>query len=262
MAASKLTRLPAAAANAGEAFLRATADALANLSKSLLKPVLIVATITTGLLMTTQQQTQQTAAPQIPKPPKLAPATVDRMHTTPSRVPLPVPNARRRTADTNSSRKDQLHAFHQGAQVFATRAQAIAALADALDIPKAVPTANLQTALKLADSNVQAMKDFVGRYPLPATTSPRLLAALTPADVAKLGAVMKHAATLNPGTYSLTAPMASGNLHLDAHITVPHAEASSRHCYRYALTFSRRSFSHTLTTTACRTGQQWTLRSP
>ena len=261
----QIRTLSSALAHAAKAALFTLVSALAHLVRSLVKPALVIGAITAVLLMSTPNETTQNAAPAAPMM-VIPPAA----HTTPAenakgraaRVPMPLPNMTRRRAQDAKAPNALLIRFHEGAQTFYTDEQAITALADALNIPAAIPKADLAVALQLARDNAEALRRHTGRYPLPRAISSRLLAAMTPQDVQKLGALLKHAGTLDPGTYTLTAPMASGGLHLEANITVPKATTSSRHCFRYALTFTRRSFAHALSLTACRTGTQWTLLNP
>ncbi|HEX2842155.1 hypothetical protein [Hyphomicrobium sp.] len=144
--------------------------------------------------------------------------------------------------------------FHDGAQSFSSEAASITALADALNIPASVVNANVPRALELANSNNSAMKKRVGNFPLPTGTSSRLLAALTPSDVDHLGLVLDYAATLGKEEVTLQTEMPSGDLSLEATVT-----KLSRGCFRYAMTFLRRSFRHLSTATACRNGNTWSF---
>lgn len=158
--------------------------------------------------------------------------------------------------------KAALASFHGNAQRFAREHDASVALADALNIPDEVVRRDVDKALTLADSNARAMKPRIGAFPLPAHISNRLLGVLTPADVRLLGGILKHARTLAPGDYTLTSALVSGDLNLEATITVQPPERSGRQCYRYGLTFIRRSFRHTMPVSACREGAAWTLSNP
>lgn len=148
----------------------------------------------------------------------------------------------------------QLARFHAGAQSFTTEAASITALADALNIPNHVVKANVPRALDLADTNINAMRAHVGRFPLPKNTSNRLLAALTPSDVDHLRLLLDYASTLGKKRVSLNADMPSGELTLETQVT-----KLASGCFRYAMTFARRSFRHTSTATACRKGNAWSF---
>ena len=150
--------------------------------------------------------------------------------------------------------KTSLARFHANEQTFKSDASSIAALADALNIPDHVVKSNLTRALELAESNADAMRPHVGRFPLPETTSNRLLSALTPSDVDHLRMLLDYASTRGRKHFSLNAAMPSGELTLEAKVT-----ELDRGCFRYAMTFVRRSFRHTAIATACRKGTAWSF---
>ena len=153
----------------------------------------------------------------------------------------------------------KLALFHEPAQRFKTERAAIQGLADALNIPSEVVEKDVSRALALADANARAMRGFVGRFPLPATTSNRLLAALTPSDVRQLALLLEYATTIGKREFTLNANLASGDLSLDTRVTALSSRASAGTCFRYAMTFMRRTFRHALTISACRKGQAWTF---
>lgn len=144
--------------------------------------------------------------------------------------------------------------FHGSEQSFPTEGASIGALADALNIPASVVKENVPRAMALADSNTSAMRKHLGRFPLPATTSPRLLAALTPSDVDHLALLLDYAATLGKKEVTLQTQMPSGDLALET--TVTDVQGG---CFRYLMTFTRRTFRHATTATACRKGSVWSF---
>ncbi|WP_156827543.1 hypothetical protein [Hyphomicrobium zavarzinii] len=162
-----------------------------------------------------------------------------------------------RKTPTAPARK--LAAFHAPDHVFSTERASVAALADALNIPPKVVSTGVTRALALAADNANAMRPYVGRFPLPKNTPNRLLTALTPSDITQLSRLLEHSTTIDKREFTLTANLASGDLSLTARIRKLTSSAAPGACFRYALTFMRRTFQHTLSMTACRQRGTWSF---
>lgn len=148
----------------------------------------------------------------------------------------------------------RLARFHENAQVFENEPAAAEGLADALNIPLAVVTDDLNRAIDLAETNTRAMTTFAGTFPLHRDINPRLLAALTPADIPHLSALFDYALSVQQERFTFTSPMASGELNMDADIT-----KLPNNCLKAIMLFTRRSFAHALTATGCRRGDTWSF---
>lgn len=170
----------------------------------------------------------------------------------PAQTPSPI-----KPAPTAPARK--LAAFHAPYHVFSTERASVAALADALNIPPKVVSTGVTRALALAADNASAMRPYVGRFPLPQHTPNRLLTALTPSDITQLSRLLEHSTTIDKREFTLTANLASGDLSLTARINKLISSAAPGACFRYALTFMRRTFQHTLSMTACRQRGTWSF---
>jgi hypothetical protein len=162
-----------------------------------------------------------------------------------------------RKTPTAPARK--LAAFHAPDHVFSTERASVAALADALNIPPEVVSTGVSRALALASDNAHAMRPYVGRFPLPQHTPNRLLTALTPSDITQLSRLLEHSTPIDKREFTLTANLASGDLSLTARINKLISSAAPGACFRYALTFVRRTFQHTLPMTACRQRGTWSF---
>lgn len=149
---------------------------------------------------------------------------------------------------------DRLARFHANAQVFENEADAAEGLADALNIPVTVVAADLNRAIGLVDTNTKAMRAYAGTFPLPRDINPRLLAALTPSDIPHLAALFDYALTIGQDRFSFSAPMASGELNVEADIT-----KLPNNCLTAIMFFTRRSFGHVLTSSGCRRGDKWSF---
>lgn len=174
----------------------------------------------------------------------------------------PLPAAAPKKAPIAKPPTTRLARFPGSAQRFPTEREQIDALADALNIPSAVVRHNVNRALDLARTNARAMRKHTGRFPLPKGTPDRLLAALTPADVAKLAVLLGHATTIDKRSFTLRADLSSGDLVLDARVTAMANTSAAGACFRYALAFSRRTFRHAITVAACRRRAAWTFLTP
>lgn len=237
-----------AAKAAGNALLKLLRDLL----RAIVKPALVLAAIALFWVVGPRLKIEYEGA----KPPPAAALPV--AHVPPAHPGTP---RKKPPAEKPAPEAAALTHFHGKAQTFKTPTAAVAALADALNIPTHVVASDLTRALELADTNSRAMQTYVGRFPLPDHTSTRLLAVLTPADVLHLARLLNHTTTIDKRQFTLTASLASGDLHLEAKVqALP--QPTSRQCFRYAMTFMRRSFRHTLTTTACRTGTAWSFLNP
>lgn len=224
---------------AAAAILNAIAEFLQEVLRALIKPILTVVGLTALVIFASNMKRVD---------PSLAPAAaLPVAHLPPPSKPAP-------SKDNPSQEATLLKRFHDGAQSFSSEAASINALADALNIPPSVVKANVPRALELADSNSTAMRKHLGRFPLPNATSTRLLSALTPSDIDHLGLVLDYASTLGKKKVTLQTEMPSGDLSLETTVT----ELNSG-CFRYAMTFVRRSFRHLSTATACRKGNTWSF---
>lgn len=240
-----------AAKAAGNALLKLLRDLL----RAMVKPALVLAAVALFWVVGPRLKIEYEGA----KPPPAAALPV--AHLPPAKPGTPrkkPPAAQEKPAPEAAA----LSRFHGKAQTFNTPTAAVAALADALNIPTHVVASDLTRALELADTNSSAMQTYVGHFPLPANTSPRLLSVLTPADVLHLARLLNHTTTVDKRQFTLTASLASGDLHLEAKVQALPWDSAARQCFRYAMTFMRRSFRHTLTTTACRTGTAWSFLTP
>lgn len=225
---------------------------LFKLTKALAVPALVALALTPFLLMNPNLPT--TLQEHIQAPAAALPIAVVPVTQTPlfrEALPLPKPNPNRPAA--------QLARFHGSHQIFQSNMQATAALADALNIPKHVVAEDIPRALTLATSNSDAMHRHATGFPLPKDTSQRLLAALTPSDVQHLARLLEHSTTIGKQSFTLAAGLPSGELRLETKVEALSAANVPRRCFRYAMTFMRRSFRHTLNTTACREGRQWSV---
>lgn len=220
--------------------LRAILRFLRDLLLALIKPTLTVAGL--GAVFAMLSTMKDIAPPSVPA------TTLAVAAPSPAANPIPPKISKPREATT------QLARFHGGAQSFTTEAASITALADALNIPNHVVKNDVPRALDLADTNINAMRAHVGPFPLPKDTSKRLLAVLTPSDIDHLRLLLDYASTLGKKRVSLNADMPSGDLTLETQVT-----ELARGCFRYAMTFARRSFRHTSTATACRKGNTWSF---
>lgn len=174
--------------------------------------------------------------------------------------PLPAAVFTKQASETPPA--SRLARFHEPSQRLATERARIESLADALNIPPDIVKSDITRALELAHTNARAMRPHTGRFPLPKETSDRLLAALTPTDVNQLARLLEHATTIDKTTFTLNANLASGDLSLDARVTALSNTAATGACFRYALTFLRRTFRHPITITACRQRDRWSFISP
>lgn len=174
----------------------------------------------------------------------------------------PLPAAALKKTPPPNPPSSKLARFHAPAQRFTSERDRVESLADALNIPPAVVTNDIDRALDLANTNARAMRPHTGRFPLPKETGDRLLAALTPADIKQLARLLEHATTINKRSFTLNATLASGDLFLDAHITSLPRSAATGACFRYAMTFMRRTFRHAMTIAACRKGGRWSFLTP
>lgn len=225
---------------------------LFKLTKALAVPALVALALTPLLLMnpnlpTTLQEHIQAPAAALP----IAVVPVTQPPLFREALPLPKPNPNRPAA--------QLARFHGSHQIFQSNMQATAALADALNIPKHVVAEDIPRALTLAASNSEAMQRHATGFPLPKNTSQRLLAALTPSDVQHLARLLEHSTTIGKQSFTLASALPSGDLRVETRVQALSAANAPRRCFRYAMTFMRRSFRHTLNTTACREGRQWSV---
>lgn len=152
----------------------------------------------------------------------------------------------------------KLARFHGNAQTFSDTARAIEGLADALNIPPGIAAQDIPRALRLAHDNSAALRPYLGQFPIPADTAPRLLVALTPSDIPLLAQLIRHAATIPKPRFTLTANLASGDLRFETRVHALPARGDTA-CFRHAMTFIRRSFRHALHATACRQGERWFL---
>ncbi len=220
--------------------IQALLGLLRHLLLALIKPVLAV----TGLaaLFGVLSAMKDMAPPPVPK------TTLAIAAPTAVAPPVSLKQTKQRQATL------QLAHFHAGAQSFDTIDASITALADALNIPKQIVKNDLPRALDLAQSNASAMRPHVGHFPLPEDTDARLLAALTPSDVDHLRLLIDYSATVGKKHFTLAANMPSGDLSLEAKVT-----ELPKGCFRYAMTFVRRSFQHTSAATACRKGSAWSF---
>jgi hypothetical protein len=225
---------------------------LFKLAQALAVPALVALALTPFLLMnpnfpTTLQEHIQAPAAALP----IAVVPVGQTPFFSEALPLPKPNPSRPAA--------RLIRFHGSHQIFQSHMQATAALADALNIPQHVVAGDVSRALALAASNSEAMQRHATGFPLPKETSQRLLAALTPSDVQHLARFLEHSTTIGIQSFTLAADLPSGELRLETKVEALSAPNVPRRCFRYAMTFMRRSFRHTLNTTACREGRHWSV---
>ena len=174
--------------------------------------------------------------------------------------PLPAPALKK--APVPKPPPTRLARYHGSAQRLTSEQAQVDALADALNIPPEVVKANVTRALDLAHTNARAMRRRTGRFPLPKHTADRLLAALTPADVDKLAILLGHAASIDKRAFTLRAELSSGDLVLVTRVTALDRTSTAGACFRYAMTFMRRTFRHALTVAACRRRAAWTYLTP
>ena len=214
-------------------------------AKKLVMPLLALSTLLALLILVTRADVPDHDTPALAA---LAPqATAHPVQTT---API-------KQEPTTAARK--LAAFHAPDHVFSTERASVAALADALNIPPEVVSTGVSRALALAADNAHAMRPYVGRFPLPQQTPNRLLTALTPSDITQLSRLLEHSTTIDKREFTLTANLASGDLSLTARINKLISSAATGACFRYALTFVRRTFQHTLPMTACRQRGTWSF---
>lgn len=226
---------------------QAIASLVVDFFRAFIKPALVIFAFT-GVAVMNPELTRSLD----PTPQAQSAANRAVLHTPHAPQPAPAPKPSRK----GDAAAAKLARFHADAQTFNDKQDSINALADALNIPAHIVETDISRAIQLARDNSEAMKGYVGRFPLPAHTDTRLLVALMPSDIPHLERLIIHAAGIKKQRFTMHAELPSGDLHLETNV---HAlkQTGPRQCFRHAMTFMRRTFRHTLTATACRQGSRW-----